>query len=82
MGDTWIGRFYRRIKAKRGAPKAVTATARKLACVIYHLLKYQEEFVLLNTEVYEAKAKMQRLSRLKKEAQAMRFDLVEVQEVT
>jgi hypothetical protein len=28
----------------------VTATARKLACVIYHLLKYQEEFVLLNTE--------------------------------
>ena len=79
--DTWIGRFYRRIKARRGAPKAVTATARKLACVIYHLLKYQEEFVLLNTEVYEAKAKTQRLSRLKKEAQAMGFDLVEVQEV-
>ena len=79
--DTWIGRFYRRIKARRGAPKAVTATARKLACVIYHLLKYQEEFVLLNTEVYEAKAKTQRLSRLKKEAQALGFDLVEVQEV-
>jgi transposase len=79
--DTWIGRFYRRIKAKRGAPKAVTATARKLACVIYHLLKYQEEFVLLDTKVYEAKAKTQRLSRLKKEAQAMGFDLVEVQEV-
>ena len=40
--DTWIGRFYRRIKAGRGAPKAVRATARKLACVIYHLLKYPE----------------------------------------
>ena len=58
--DTWIGRFYRRIKARRGAPKAITATARKLACVIYHLLKYQEEFVLLNTELYEARAKMHR----------------------
>lgn len=79
--DTWIGRFYRRIKARRGAPKAVTATARKLACVIYHLLKYQEEFVLLDTAVCEAKAKTQRLSRLKKEAQAMGYDLVEFQQV-
>jgi len=79
--DTWIGRFYRRIKARRGAPKAVTATARKLACVIYHLLKYQEEFVLLDTKIYEAKAKTQRLSRLKKEAQAMGCELVELQEV-
>jgi hypothetical protein len=79
--DTWIGRFHRRIKARRGAPKAVTATARKLACVIYHLLKYQEEFVLLDTEIYEAKAKTQRLSRLKKEAKAMGYDLVELQEV-
>ena len=79
--DTWIGGFYRRIKARRGAPKAVTATARKLRCVIYHLLKYQEEFVLLDAKVYEAKTKSQRLSRLKKEAQAMGFDLIESQYV-
>jgi transposase len=79
--DTWIGRFYRRVKARRGAPKAVTATARKLACVIYHLLKYQDEFVLLNTEVYEAKAKMHRMTRLRKEAKALGYELVEYQEV-
>jgi transposase len=75
--DTWIGRFYRRIKARRGAPKAVTATARKLACVIYHLLKYREEFVLVDTLVYEVQAQEHRLRRLKKDAQAMGFDLVE-----
>ena len=40
LTDPWIGRFCRRVKARRGAPKAVTATARKLACVIHHLLKY------------------------------------------
>jgi transposase len=79
--DTWIGRFYRRVKARRGAPKAITATARKLACVIYHLLKYQEEFVLLNTELYEARAKMHRLSRLRKEAKALGCELVEHQAV-
>jgi transposase len=77
--DTWIGRFYRRIKARRGAPKAVTATARKIACVIYHLLKYQEEFVLVDTKAYEAQAQTHRLHRLQKEAKAMGFELVEHQ---
>ncbi len=43
--DSWLGRFYRRVKARRGAPKAITATARKLACIIYHMMKYGEEFV-------------------------------------
>jgi transposase len=75
--DTWIGRFYRRVKARRGAPKAITATARKLACVIYHLLKYQEQFVLLDNSAYEAKVKGQRLRRLQKEAKAMGYELVE-----
>ena len=79
--DTWIGRFYRRTKARRGAPKAVTATARKLACIIYHLLKYQEDFVLLDNTVYEAKVQTHRLSRLQKEAKAMGFDLLEIQKV-
>lgn len=75
--DTWIGRFYRRIKARRGAPKAVTATARKLACVIYHMLKYQEEFQLLDNSVYEAKVEAHRLRRLKKEAELMGYQLIE-----
>ena len=78
--DTWIGRFYRRGKARRGAPKAVTATARKLAGVIYHLLKHREEFVLLDTTVWEEQAQAHRLRRLKQEAQAMGFDLVALEE--
>ena len=28
--DSWLGRFYRRKKAHLGAPKAITATARKI----------------------------------------------------
>ena len=79
--DTWIGRFYRRGKARRGAPKAVTATARKLACVIYHRLKYREEFQLLDMSAYEVQAREHRLCRLKKEAKIMGFDLVELQRV-
>src|SRR5467141_5217846 len=40
--NTCLGIFYRRKQAHLGAPKATTATARKLACLIYHLLKYKQ----------------------------------------
>jgi len=43
--DSWLGRFYRRKKAHLGGPKAITATARKMACIIYHMLKYQDAYV-------------------------------------
>jgi hypothetical protein len=49
--------------------------------VVYHLLKYQEEFVLLNAEVYSAKAKMQRMSRLQKDARSLGFQMVECEAV-
>jgi len=41
------------------------------------MLKYQEEFVLLDNSVYEAKVEMHRLRRLEKEAQAMGYQLIE-----
>ena len=75
--ETWLGRFYRRKKAHLGAPKAVTATARKLACIIYHLLKYQDAFVPVNEAEYEAKAKAQRIAHLRREAKRMGLDLVD-----
>jgi transposase len=41
-----LGHYYRRMRAKLGAPKAITATAHKLARVLYHLVitgqPYQE----------------------------------------
>jgi transposase len=75
--DTWMGRFYRRKKAHLGAPKAITATARKLACVVYHLLKYQEDYVPLDVVVYELKAAEARRRRVRREAAELGFELVE-----
>lgn len=76
--DTWLGRFHRRKKAHLGAPKAVTATARKLACIVYHLLKYQDEFVPINEAAYEAKAQAHRLARLRREAKQLGLELVQL----
>lgn len=74
--DRWLGRFYRRKKAHLGAPKAITATARKLACGVYHLLKYQEDYVPLDVAVYELKAAEARMKRLRREAQELGWELV------
>jgi len=78
--DTWVGQFYRRMKARKGGPKAVTATARKLACILYHMLKYQEEFVALDMGKYAANAQAHRIRYLNREAKKLGMELVEVQE--
>ena len=49
-----LGAFYRRIQARAGAPKAIVATARKLAERVYRLLRYGEAYVRQDVEVYEA----------------------------
>jgi len=79
--ETWLGRFYRRKRAHLGAPKAITATARKLACVVYHLLKYQEEYLPLDMQVYEAKAAEAQRKHLKRQAEKLGFQLVEIKAV-
>jgi transposase len=49
-----LGAFYRRIRARAGAPKAIVATARKLAERVYRLLKYGAEYVCQKIDAYEA----------------------------
>ena len=43
--QTAMGADLRRMKASLGAPKAITATARKLAVMIYRALKHGLEYV-------------------------------------
>jgi hypothetical protein len=49
-----LGAFYRRIQARAGAPKALVATARKLAERVYRLLRYGEAYVRQDVSAYEA----------------------------
>jgi transposase len=49
-----VGAFYRRVQARVGAPKAIVATARKLAERLYRLLRYGEAYVRQDVEAYEA----------------------------
>lgn len=79
--DTVLGHFYRRIKARAGAPKAMTATARKLACLIYHLLKTKEAYVEPEVGKYLERFQKQRIIALGRQAKTLGFQLVPVQPV-
>lgn len=41
---SYLGDYYRRMRSRLGAPKAITATAHKLARIIYHLIKCRKPF--------------------------------------
>jgi hypothetical protein len=43
--QSYLGAQYRRLRGKLGAPKAITAMAHKLACLVYRLLKWGHEYV-------------------------------------
>jgi transposase len=40
----YLGEFFRRMKFRLGAPQAITATAHKLARIIYHMLRTKEAY--------------------------------------
>lgn len=71
-----FGAFLRRMKARLGSPKAITALAHKLAKLIYIMLKYGHEYVEKGVEFYEEMYQKRREASLKKKARAMGYDLV------
>lgn len=74
--DTWLGSFHRRMRARLGPAGANTATAHKLACLIYHLLKYKEEYIDVDRLLYESKLYKIRFSRISKQAEELGYELV------
>jgi hypothetical protein len=78
--NTWLGSFHRRMRARLGPAGANTATARKIATVIYHLLKTKEPFIDRDVVRYEARVYRHKLSRLKKQAKVLGYELVQTSE--
>jgi len=75
-----IGAFLRRKKAQKGAPKAITATAHKIARIFYNMLKYGTEYVDLGQEYYEQRYQDRVIANLKHKAKQFGFELVNIKE--
>lgn len=73
-----LGAYYRKMRARLGAPKAITATAHKLARILYAMLREKKSFVEIGQEAYEQAYKERQVASLKRKAKELGFALSEV----
>jgi len=73
---SYLGAQYRRLCTKLGAPKAITAMAHRLARLVYHMLKYGQQFVDKGMEYYEQRYQNQQIQLLQKRAAKLGLQLV------
>ena len=76
---SYLGAQYRRLRTRLGAPKAITAMARKLACLFYRLLTKGQQYVDKGAEYYETRHREQQLRSLSKRAQQLGMQVVPAQ---
>jgi transposase len=74
--QSYLGAQYRRLRTRLGAPKAITAMARKLACLYYRLIKHGQQYVDKGIEYYEARYREQQIRSLAKRAQKLGIQIV------
>ena len=71
-----LGAYFRRMTARLGRPKAVTATAHKLARLVYAMLKYGTEYTDQGAASYEAQHRERMLKSLTRRAKELGYELV------
>lgn len=74
--QTALGAFYRRLAARTGKAKAVTATARKLAILFYKALRFGMAYVDPGASYYEERYRERVLHNLHRRARHFGFTLV------
>lgn len=73
--DSALGAFYRRLCMRMDKPRANTATAHKLARMVYFMLTRGEAFVEQGQQRYEEQQRQRSVAALKRRATAMGFKI-------
>jgi len=77
--DTALGAFFRRLSARVGKAKAITATARKIAVLFYNTLRHGMSYADPGAAYYEDRYKQRVLANLQRRAKSLGFALEPVQ---
>lgn len=78
---TALGAFYRRLAARTGKAKAVTATARKLAVLFYNALRFGLKYSDPGANYYEQRYRQRVLHNLRRKAEQLGYSLRQRPEV-
>jgi transposase len=73
--DSALGAYFRRMRARLGTPAAITATAHKLARIIYFMLKERKPYHDFGADYYEQQYRTQILRNLNRRAAKLGFRL-------
>ena len=76
--DSALGAFYRRLKFNKGAAKAITAAAHKLAQRIYAMLTNGEDYVMKGAAEYEQQYREQRIRQVFNQAKKLGYQLLDI----
>lgn len=72
-----LGAFLRRMKGRLGVPQAITATAHKLARMVYYSLKYGLQYVKQSQAEYEQQMRQRQIANLRKKARQLGLEVVD-----
>jgi transposase len=77
--STALGAYYRRLGYRVGKAKAITATARKLAILVYRVLRGDMDYCDPGAEAYEAHHRTRTLRNLRNRAQQLGLGLIDLE---
>jgi transposase len=78
----YFGEFFRRMRAKLGTAQAITATAHKIARILYHVLLSKEPYTESIFHLCDEQAQFRAEKRLRKQAAQLGFQVVPIQAVS
>ena len=73
--ESYLGAKFRKLRARRGAPKAIKAMARYLGCLVYRILTHGQAWVDKGVKVFEEKNRQRELNELMRKATELGFNL-------
>jgi transposase len=77
--STALGAYYRRLGYRIGKAKAITATARKLAILVYRVLRGDIDYSDPGADAYEAQHRTRTLCNLRNRAQRLGLGLINLE---
>lgn len=76
---SYLGAYLRRQRARLGAPKAITATAHKLARIIYNLMRFGVAYMRQEEAAYAEQVRERLEKQLQRRAKELGFELTKIE---
>ena len=72
---SYLGAYLRRQRSRLGTPQAITATAHKLARIVYNLMRYGVAYMKQSEQAYAAQVQARLEKQLRRRAHELGFEL-------